>query len=349
MFLNLCRALNSLAGMSLGDVTFDGSTVQQGALKYLKLQSDRLCGWSEKFGELSWQQFFRAKGVDYRGEEVLIAKHVGWKHLEPALPAEVGSVELSKVVELGMLHYVNCFEEYLIPSEDMIPSRAPQVMVPPDEWEEVARGLISRGICGVIGEDEVFKVKGVPILNGMFGVSKNEWCNNIEVHRLIMNLIPINNLVRGVEGDVATLPGWSTLTPFFLDEGEQLVVSSEDIRCFFYIFKLPEVWKKYMAFNRPLPPCLCPREGKPQRYFLCSLVLPMGFKNSVSIAQHIHRNIIRWAGERNVVLGDSSRELRKDRSFSFANPLIRIYLDNFDLLEKVDKRNCKFSSWPTFC
>lgn len=361
VFLNLCRALNSLAGMSLGEVTFDGSSVQQGALKHLKLQSDRLCGWSEKFDELSWQQFFRVKGVDYRGEEVLVAKHVGWKHLEPALPAEVGSVELSKVVELGMLHDVNCFEEYLIPSEDMIPSRAPQVMVPPDEWEEVARGLISRGICGAIGEDEVFKVKGVPILNGMFGVSKNEWCNNIEVHRLIMNLIPINNLVRGVEGDVATLPGWSTLTPFFLDEGEQLVVSSEDIRCFFYIFKLPEVWKKYMAFNRPLPPCLCPREGKPQRYFLCSLVLPMGFKNPVSIAQHIHRNIIRWAGERNAVLGDSSRELKKDRSFSFANPLIRIYLDNFDLLEKVDKRTaslvagqpsaeslalrCEYESW----
>ncbi len=143
-------------------------------------------------------------------------------------------------------------------------------------------------------------------------------------------------MVRGVEGDVATLPGWTTLTPFFLDEGEQLVVSSEDVKCFFYIFRLPEQWKKYMAFNRPLPPSLCPREGKAQRYYLCSLVLPMGFKNSVSIAQHIHRNVIRWAGNQNDFLGDSSRELRKDRSFSFANPLIRIYLDNFDLLKKVD-------------
>lgn len=338
VFLNLCRALNSLAGVSLQEVAYQGSSVQQGALRYLKLQADRLCGWSEKFDELSWQQFFRVKGVDYRGEEVMVAKYVGWKHLEPALPDEVGSVELSKVVKLGMLHYVENFDEYLIPPEDMQPSRSPQVMIPPSEWEEVARGLISKGICGVIGEDEVFRVKGVPVLNGMFGVSKNEWCNNTEVHRLIMNLIPINRLVRGVEGDVATLPGWSTLTPFFLDEGEQLVVSSEDIRCFFYIFKLPSHWKRYMAFNRPLPPSLCPREGKPQRYYLCSLVLPMGFKNSVSIAQHIHRNIIRWAGERNSVLGESARELRKDRSFSFANPLVRIYLDNFDLLQKMDSR-----------
>ena len=186
VFFNLCRALNSLAGMSMDEVAYDGSSVQHGALRYLKTQSDRLCGWSEKFEELSWEKLFKVKGVDYRGEEVLVAKYVGWKHLEPALPNEVGSVNLLDVVELGMHHYVKNFEEYLMPFEDMVPSRSPQVMIPPDEWEAVAQGLISKGICGIIGEDEVFRVKGVPVLNGMFGVSKNEWVEDVEVHRLIM-------------------------------------------------------------------------------------------------------------------------------------------------------------------
>ena len=64
----------------------------------------------------------------------------------------------------------------------------------------------------------------------------------------------------------------------------------------------------------------------------------MGFKNSVSIAQHVHRNIVKWSGGMCKTLGESSAEIRKDRGFSFANPVIRIYLDNFDLPKRVDRK-----------
>jgi len=181
--------------------------------------------WPEKFGELNWDSFFQVKSIDYKGEEVMTARFVEWKHLAPAIPEQVATVNLLDVVELGMHHYVSCFEEYLI-RKPMIPMKGPRVMIPPEAWEEVAQGLISKGICGILGEDEVLKVKGVPVLNGLFGVSKNEWQNEVEVHRLIMNLIPINSLCRGVEGDVGTLPGLSTLTPFFLDDDEHLLISS---------------------------------------------------------------------------------------------------------------------------
>ena len=337
LYYNLARGLNALAGWGLEDFTCAGSNVQKRSVQFLFRQAARVSSWSEKFDELSWDQFFRVKGVDYRGEEILVARFVEWKHLEPALPDEVGTVDVEKVVELGTLHYITHFEEFLLPEEDRVIGKPPRVMIPPESWEEVAAGLISKGICGVIGEDEVFRVGGQLLLNGLFGVSKNEWKNGVEIHRLIMNLIPVNRICRGVEGDVSTLPAWSTLCPFFLLPGEDLVVSSEDVRCFFYIFKIPQVWHKYMAFNRPLPPSLCPR-GKAQRYFLCSKVLPMGFKNSVAVAQHIHRNVIRWAGKRCGSLGESSFEVRKDRPFSFGNPLYRVYLDNFDQLEKVDAR-----------
>ena len=337
VFFNLCKGLNSLAGCPLDAGRADVSDVQTETLTFLLKQAERLCGWEEKFEALDWDKFFRVKGVDYRGEEVMCARSIEWKHVAPALPQEVGAVDLCEVVELGTRYYVQHFEEFLIPEEDMVPMTPPRVMVPPEGWEEMASGLLSQGICGIIGEDEIYHVKGVPLLNGLFGVSKNEWNGSVEVHRLIMNLIPINRLVRGVEGDVSTLPGLSSFSPLWLDADEELVVSSEDVRCFFYIFRIPVAWQRFMAFNRPLPPSLCPRDGKKQRYFLCSRVLPMGFKNSVSIAQHIHRNVIRWAGRRGGMLGDSSSELRKDRPFSFANPLIRIYLDNYDQLERFDK------------
>lgn len=265
-FFNLCRSLNSLGGVSVRDSTYEGNVVQDGALKYLHEQSLGMATWSEKFEELPWEEFFRVKGVDYRGEEILTAKFTSWSNIEPALPNEVGTVDLCKITELGVQHFVTEFETYLLPEDDMTLVRPPKVMVLPECWEALAGGLIRKGICGAIHETEVFSVKGSLVLNGLFGVSKNEWTPGpagVEVHRLIMNLIPINQLCRSIEGDVATLPGLSSLAPLCLLDDEELVVSSEDVRCFFYIFRTPPVWHRFMAFNRVLPESLCPPLGPP--------------------------------------------------------------------------------------
>ena len=79
-------------------------------------------------------------------------------------------------------------------------------MVTEHDWDGVCEGLISAGICGVMAENELFQVEGKPLLNGLFGVSKGEQVDGHDVHRLIMNLIPLNNICRGIQGDVATLP-----------------------------------------------------------------------------------------------------------------------------------------------
>ena len=47
-----------------------------------------------------------------------------------------------------------------------------------------------------------------------------------------MNLIPLNKLAHPLRGDVETLPMWSLMNPFFIQPGENLLVSSEDVRCF---------------------------------------------------------------------------------------------------------------------
>lgn len=174
----------------------------------------------------------------------------------------------------------------------------PKVMFPPESWEGMAKNLLERGVCSIIGGKDIYRVKGRKLLNGFFGVSKQEFVGEIEVHRLIMNLIPLNKIVRGVDGDIATLPSWSSMTPLFLNEDQNLLVSSEDVRCFFYIFRVPPEWRRFMAFNRPLPKSLWPKDSSDEEYFLCADVLPMGFKNSLSIAQNIHRNIASWAGLR---------------------------------------------------
>ena len=273
--------------------------------------------------------------MDYQGEEVKVARSVSWDMLAPALPSEVGTVSLADVCDAGCKHYVENFENYLLPVEDQVFTKGPKVMVPPGDWEAVASNLIQRGICKVIEESEVYHVQDKPLLNGLFGVSKGDWHGDIEVHRLIMNLIPLNRICRGSEGDIATLPSWSSMGPLSLDIDEDLLISSEDVRCFFYIFKVPFSWHRFMAFNRPLPSSLC--QGRSGTCYLAATVLPMGFKNSVSIAQHVHRFVLRQGLMNSGCLGRGDQELRRDRPFPTGSNMFRIYLDNFDELTKVNK------------
>ena len=328
---NMIWSLNHLNGSPVGD----GTPCQQRLLGGLMDEACAAGRWLEKAEFLDWGEFFRVKGVDYQGEEVKVARSVSWEMLFPALPSEVGTVALSDVCDAGCKHYVENFENYLLPVEDQVFTKGPKVMVPPGDWEELATNLVQRGICKVIEESEVYHVQDKPLLNGLFGVSKGDWSGEIEAHRLIMNLIPLNRICRGIEGDIATLPSWSSMGPLSLDIDEDLLISSEDVRCFFYIFKVPVSWHRFMAFNRPLPKSLC--EGKSGTCYLAATVLPMGFKNSVSIAQHVHRYVLRQGLMNSGRLNGGDQELRRDKPFPSSSNMFRIYLDNFDELTKVNK------------
>ena len=65
----------------------------------------------------------------------------------------------------------------------------------------------------------------------------------------------------------------------------------------------------------------------------------MGFANSVSLAQHVHRNLALWSGQTQASEDDDinlpEAEVRKDRPATVASPSWRVYLDNYDLLERV--------------
>ena len=38
-----------------------------------------------------------------------------------------------------------------------------------------------------------------------------------------------------------------------LDQEEALLTSSEDIKCFFYLFKVPRSWRKFFGFGKAVP------------------------------------------------------------------------------------------------
>ena len=92
-----------------------------------------------------------------------------------------------------------------------------------------------------------------------------------------------------------------------------------------------------MAFNKEVSAHLVPEEYRGQTCVLAAKVLPMGFANSVSIAQHIHRNVVRWAKSNMSTTIGGEGEIRKDKAFPASSDRYRVYLDNFDQLEVMDK------------
>jgi len=50
------------------------------------------------------------------------------------------------------------------------------------------------------------------------------------------------------------------MSPFFLQPHENLLVSSEDVKCFFYMMRVPEHWTKFLAFNKAVPQEVFPQE-----------------------------------------------------------------------------------------
>ena len=96
----LCLSLNSLWGMQpAGDVPLNDC--QRNCLKELIFNCRRFCGITEPLDDVTWEDFFRVRTVDYCGEEVKVGQWFSWSNIFPALPAHVGSVPLEDVCSLG--------------------------------------------------------------------------------------------------------------------------------------------------------------------------------------------------------------------------------------------------------
>lgn len=302
----------------------------------IRSEVERFCALDVAVTGIDWQEYFSVRGIDYKGDEVKVARWIQWENVAPALPKEIGLVPLAEVCTLGCKEYVLGLDSFLKPRETWGKISRPKVMVEDGAWAAMCTGLVEAGVCCLLEEGQVFQTDSGPLLNGLFGVSKEDWTpQGTEIFRLIMNLIPFNSICQPLSGDIDTLPSWSMMSPFFLQPGENLLVSSEDVRCFFYTMQVPDCWVKFLAFNKVVPQSCLPCELNGKVVYLASRVLPMGFLNSVSIAQNVHRNLVKWSYGMHERSALESSELRKDRPFTVAGAAWRVYLDNYDLLEKV--------------
>ena len=316
------------------------SRCPEGLTENLSMLCERFDVWERTIDPVDFESFFKKRGVTYAGEEIRLAQTLCWEAVRNSLPEQVGQLRLVDFCTEGTLHYVRRLEDFLIPVDTMVRVRPPKVMVG-DDWPALSRGLVDRGICEVWPVEKLYHIDQEPLLNGLFAVGKGEFVGPLETQRLIMNLIPFNKLCEPLVGEVCTLPSIASFQSFLLDEGEVAVMSAEDIRCFFYLFQVPVEWKRFLGFNREVEEDLIPKQWKGKRCVLVSRVLPMGFINSVSIAQHIHRNVVKWSQQSCPHGLGAETEMRRDRVGSSSSSLFRVYLDNFDLLERQSKEQAE--------
>ena len=139
-----------------------------------------------------------------------------------------------------------------------------------------------------------------------------------------------------------------------LEKGQILLLSSEDMKCAFYLFALPPAWWKWLCFSKPVTRAQAGLAGNPlEKVLVCLTVVPMGWTSATGLIQHAHRALCRLAGF------PSACEIRRDRPLrqfwldhgdgrgqvAFKSDwlyyLWQIYLDNLDILEVASEEDLR--------
>lgn len=142
----VCLSLNSFWGCELfcDYIRNDG---QRECLKGIAHDVRRFCKIDSVIPPLDWGEVMKTKNIDYKGDEVKVARWFDWSNICPALPAEVGVVPLADVCDRGCREYVLHFEDYLKPESEWLSFKPPKVMVADDLWGDVCDGLVKQGVC----------------------------------------------------------------------------------------------------------------------------------------------------------------------------------------------------------
>ena len=111
-----------------------------------------------------------------------------------------------------------------------------------------------------------------------------------------MNLVPSNSITQQIRGSVKNLPHITGWLATYVEDGHELRLWQSDMNNAFYLFKIPEVWGPYLAFNVRRSPDDLPLLDATEEHCLACSVLPMGWASSVGIMQEISEQILLRAG-----------------------------------------------------
>ena len=109
-----------------------------------------------------------------------------------------------------------------------------------------------------------------------------------------------------------------------------MLVDSEDFCSCFNLFSLPEAWRKYMCFEKPVDGAIFGITPGP-RVFVAMAAVPMGWINAVSVIQSVVRTLV-FEGAN--VPEDS--EVATIKKMPSTDDLTVMYLDSYDEVRRLD-------------
>jgi len=289
-----------------------------------------------------WAEILSASRMSYDGDVVAKAQELTLEQVLPALPplGIGGSVDALELCDGGLRDLLLDPSLSVRPRSEW-PARLTKarMRIQPAAWLELGPELVKRGICTTLKAEQLVTHNGDKLLNGVFGVGKKKWVTSaktgkqVEVLRLIVNMVPSNELQVPIVADTGTLPHFGQWMGIELLDDEILTWSSEDINCAFYVFRIPPGWNPWFALGWPIPGRLLGLDTDEELYLSLS-VIPMGWCSAVGICQKLLRTLVMRTQPRGGGLPAES-EVRKDRRLP-ANQYQRVmafhqeYIDNWD-------------------
>ncbi|CAK0876721.1 unnamed protein product [Prorocentrum cordatum] len=201
-------------------------------------------------------------------------------------------------------------------------------------WADLVAAAFQRGIMKPVREEDVFRgVDGQPVYNGAGGVEKIKYKDGVrqELLRFISIFCPISDYLTRIAGGDDKLPYVGQVTLLHLEEGEEVLIDSEDFESCFNLFTLPDSWLGYFSYEKVVPGSAM---GLPEKEWvrpaLC--VVPMGWNSAVAIMQSVVRRLV--FGLARV---SPATEVPKGRDLPPQDDLSILYLDSHDRLRVVDR------------
>ena len=344
----LClRSLNVLAGTAAGLAPGRWSKPERVAAGSIREAVARKLATDSSRAPMilvEWQKELQGRQVGYTGEEISTCHKLTWDQVIPGLPPEGhgGCVRALDWVGPQTQRFLSN-PKLLLKDPQLVdlPKMPGRVHVAEGDKLKIATELVRRGVCDWFPLGDVYRANGVPVLNGLFGVEKpTRLDDGRNILRCIMNLTGSNATQWQLEGGTSSLPMLTSWQGIVVDEGETIRIFQSDMCSAFYLFELPEVWRKSLCFNVVLPGWQTGMGGE-QDYVLSCRVIPMGWLSSVSLMQEISENLLKVTGlnPRKQVARGSSLPIWFSEILSQASESEaywwHIYLDNFCAGERM--------------
>ena len=247
-------ALNCAAGFGRAAPDQKPTRVQEGALLCLRQSIQRVLApdYELERTPAEAEKELASRYLSYTGEEVPKMQILGVEQAVPALPPKThgGAIDARSLVGDGTKWFLDHPGLSLVEPQDKTIKLQAKVHVAQGEAPALFKLLVDRKICNWVRDDEVLVVNGQQVLNGMFAVGKGAFLSSgKEVQRIIMNLIPTNSVFVHSQGGTHDLPSITQYLSLHLHGDEQLSFFQSDMTSAFYLFRLPRVWERMMAFN----------------------------------------------------------------------------------------------------